>query len=123
MKLVREYIDFERGVDPKAALDIGSSKMIPENWHHLTRDLGIYFIDYMTEGNVIYLEIDGELDPDTEAIPIINGYLETWATIENVQNMGNNTGEDEPWWRYKIRVKPEYMGKFRRVFRGDEMPP
>jgi len=73
----------------------------------------------MSEDNLIYLEIDGELDPRTEAIPIIDGYLETWATVEDVQTMG----DDDPWYRYKVRVKPEYMSKFKEVFRGEnEMP-
>ena len=120
-----ESINFERGKSPKEALNIGTSRMIPENWEHLKRDLSPYLIDYTFNDDYskVYLEIESKLDPD-EAITIIEGYLEAWVELEKYNKRFDNEYEDESGYDYvyQFGIKKEYRNRFRAAYRDEEMP-
>lgn len=59
MKLVKEYIEFERGKSPKSAMGIGLKSQI-ENYLDENHDL-----DYLAPGALQYILDDSELDRDT----------------------------------------------------------
>jgi hypothetical protein len=122
MKLVREYIDFERGVDPKTAMDIGTGRMIAENFEHLKRDLSPYLIDYILEWDTLYLDVENKLDPD-DVITIVEGYLEAWVELEKYWEIVYNewAADHERDYRYKYHIKEDYRKKFGEAYR-DEMP-
>lgn len=128
-KCVYENLDFERGQDPKSALDIGIlPKLMSEKWEHLKRDLRPYLIDYYwvdEEREVLFLDVEDKMDPAAEVIPIIDGYLEDWAEVEDVITFspkgGYNFSDDEGYYRYKIVFKPEYVNIFDKIVK-EEMP-
>ncbi len=121
-KPVNESMDFERGVNPKEALDIGTGKMIPENWEHLTRDLYPYFMDYRKNGNILILDIEGKLDPDN-IITIIDGYLGDWVELEKYHEIVYDEWAEELSgdYRYTYKIKPDFINIFSKAL-YDEMP-
>ena len=57
--LVRESLDFKRGVDPKSSIGIGLEKVIKDWWKSTKR--------YITEDSLIHeILVDGNLDEDTK---------------------------------------------------------
>lgn len=117
-----ESMDFERGIAPKEALDIGTGKLIEENFEHLKRDLSPYLIDYTLEGDYLVLDVE-KMDPDNEVIPIVEGYLEAWVTLEKYHQIVYDNWAEEATgdWRYEYKIKPDYVNLFHKAYK-DEMP-
>jgi len=122
-KFVSENINFERGVDPKTAMDIGSGRMLQENWEHLKRDLSPYLIDFTLEHDTLYLDVEGKMDPDNEVIPIVEGYLEAYVDLEKYGEIVYSQWASEPTgdYRYQYKIKKPYVNLFHKVYR-EEIP-
>lgn len=121
-KCTNESMDFERGIAPKEALDIGTGKLIAENLEHLKRDLSPYLIDYSLESDYLVLDVE-KMDPDNEVIPIVEGYLEAWVKLEKYYKIVYDNWAEDPSgdWRYEYKIKPDFVNLFHKAYR-DEMP-
>jgi hypothetical protein len=121
-KYLYESMDFERGIAPKEALNIGSGKLIEENLEHLKRDLSPNLIDYSLEGDYLVLYVDG-MDAEEEVIPIVDGYLEAWVDLEKYHQLVYDEWQEEPSgdWRYEYKIKPDFVNLFHKAYK-DEMP-
>lgn len=121
-QFVYENLDFERGVSPKEALDIGTGKLIPENWEHLKRDLSPYLIDYHKDGDILTMDVEGKIDPN-DVITIVEGYLEAWVDIQKYHETVYDNWAEEPSgdYTYIFKIKPDFVNLFNKALWG-EMP-